>query len=201
MIRWERNPPRPILAKFESLRSYKNDWHFGQGEAFASTVIERAQYLSEVAIVMGFGDQDVHPGHHGNLLLSIYMRERTIEINVLGDDTYDFDVTRCAPELEVSYESISIDQVLEFLREQTNVWTSSESWGTMILTFEMGGSKSLHSSQIDAIANQYRSSKRDALRKQAGLFATMLRRGTPARNGNVLFSGDSRLPSLKPIAS
>ena len=105
-----------IGERLRRLKKFRFDWAEEKGREFSRSVIDRVNSLSYELITFGLYDQDIHPGDHGNILLSAYEVERTLEINVLPDGTYDWDIEDTIEECP-SEEGVSLSRVIELIKK------------------------------------------------------------------------------------
>jgi hypothetical protein len=75
-----------LRRKLNHFARYTSGWAFGEGREFSQLTIRNAGQLLEAGINSAFGDAvDVFPGRHGQVIVSFYRGNESLDYAVLGD--------------------------------------------------------------------------------------------------------------------
>ncbi len=80
----------PAERKIRDFAKLPSGWHFGAGAPPESAIIDAASALVRDLVVLGFTKNDAFPGIEGEIGVSAYSGDETLEIIVEIDGSYTF---------------------------------------------------------------------------------------------------------------
>ena len=82
--------PRRTDLHIESFRLLGKGWHFGEGDAYDESIIQRALVLCHEAVRLGFDKTNAFPGLSGEVVFCVYMLPHYHEFAVETDGTVSY---------------------------------------------------------------------------------------------------------------
>lgn len=117
-----------VERRIESYSQLSPGWYFGEGSSFRREVVEIALALTRHALKIGLLSQESFPGVSGEIRVSIYVADCTLELTVEADGS----ITLCEEEndVETCYEEgLTLEEaqgkIKEFARHAWRQYVSS----------------------------------------------------------------------------
>lgn len=145
-IAWSPSHSPPATeAKVVAFGQMAAGWRFGSGTPATSATVQRALDILDLLRLLGFAATDAFVGESGEILLTAYRREHTLEIYVEADGTYTFAEEEAEQEVD-RHERISLpDLIALILKASKKLWPISGSYVAVITTKESSAFEVLRS--------------------------------------------------------